>query len=560
MLKELRVKNVALIHEAALTLGEGLNILTGETGAGKSILIDSIQLALGARADRSLIRQGADSAYVELSFLPDERCAKKLKELDIDTEDGWIILSRKLDQSKNVCRINGEIVSSRILRQAADLLIDIHGQQEHTQLLNEKKHLEIVDLFCGEKELQLIGDIKNAYDDYTDCKKAFEEAGKNEGQKERQIDQCRYELSEIDGAALRPGEDEELENEYSRLSNRSRIAEAVMNAKELLDSAEGECALSMIGTALGALKDAARFDDGFKADVDSLLELEDGLREEARVLTRYMDNMTTDEGRLSEISDRLDVINRLKLKYGQSIEKVLAYGEGVREKLEQLENFGEYLKALEEKLSASEEKLKKLCKKAHENRVRSGKALAGEIKEALLFLGFEHVEFETKVKEDVSSPGPDGYDHVSFEISLNAGQKLRPLSQVASGGELSRIMLAIKSVMADTDDIGTLIFDEIDAGISGQAAWRVSERMAVIGRSHQLICITHLPQIAAMADTHFCIRKDQGKNDTVTVIETLDGEGSVDEIARLLGSDSVTESALENARELKKKADETKGR
>ncbi len=559
MLTELKVKNVALIREAEISFGKGLNILTGETGAGKSILIDSIQLALGARADKGLIRESADHAYVELTFkVDDEMIDAKLRQLEILPEDRQVILSRRLEASRNTCRINGEVVSGKLLRQASALLIDIHGQQEHTTLLQEKKHLEILDRSAGSKLEKQKEKIAELYGTYRELSEKLEEAKSRQGQKERDMDLCRYELGEIEEADLRAGEDDELETEFKRLSNASKIAESLEIAKDALDGFSGESALSLVGTALGSLKDAQRFDDTLGDLSGQLLQTEDMLREIARELMHRTEGMSFDEERMAQVSARLDVINRLKTKYGNSIEEILSYGEEKRKLLEELEDFDAYLAELENRLAKVGAELDEYCNKAHDIREKQAKIFSKDITKALSDLGFAHVEFETRVTQDAQYLGPDGNDHACFFVCLNAGEKLRPLSDVASGGELSRIMLAIKSVMADKDEIPTLIFDEIDAGISGQTAWKVSEKMAVIGRAHQLLCITHLPQIAAMADQHFMIEKNAGKNETRTQIKVLGREGMIGEVARLLGSDEITKTALENAEELKAKADEVK--
>ncbi len=559
MLEKIKVKNIALISEAEICPGRGLNILTGETGAGKSILIDSIFLALGARADRGLIRQGADHAYVELSFnVEDKALAGRLSEIGADIEDGRIILTRRLEKDRNICRINGEVVSGKVLRSAGKLLMDIHSQQEHTELLSHARQLDIVDQFCGKKAEKARADIKELYDRYCDVLRELDEAKSREGSRERDIDLYRYELSEIDAASLVTGEDEELEIEFQRLSNLSRIRELTLSAGELIDSADSQSALAMVGNAIADLKDAQRFDESLGEYADILLDAEENLRDVARKLSRYAENCQGDEERFSEVSLRLDVINRLKTKYGKSIESILAYADEKRELLQRLEDFGQYVLDLENRKEDLKAKLLLQCSGLSGLRKKGGRDFAGKISAVLGDLGFEHVEFEVRITGDEKFLSDDGYDRVCFMISLNAGQEVKPLDEVASGGELSRIMLAVRTLMADTDAIPTLIFDEIDAGISGQTAWKVSEKMAVIGRKHQLICITHLPQIAAMADHHFRIEKSQGKKDTRTDIDKLSGEGMIGEIARLLGSDEITESALDNAGELKRAADGVK--
>ena len=558
MLKAIRVKNVALIHEAELLLGEGLNVLTGETGAGKSILIDSIHLALGARADRGLIRQGAQYAYVELEFTVPEYLTQQLEMMGASPEDGVLILSRRLENGKNICRINGEVASNRLLSQAASLLIDIHGQQENTTLLKEKKHLQILDLYCGRKLSAVSEKLAQAYNDYMELLHKLEESEKRDAGREREMDLAAYEVSEIDEAALQEGEDVRLEAEFKRLSNSMQIMESVSRAKDALDGYEGG-ALALLGSCMGQLKEAQRYDD-FGQTTEALLQAEQQMQEAARELSRYLESIDTDPGRLQEISDRLDLINRLKKKYGNSLAQIASYAEQRRQELGELQDYEQFLSSLKAEIKTTRERLEELCSQAHEIREKGGIKLAQELRTALLELGFSHVEFETAIQQDEKYLSAEGNDHVSFLVSLNAGESKRPLTEVASGGEISRIMLAVKAVMADKDRIPTVIFDEVDAGISGQTAWKVSEKMEVIGREHQLICITHLPQIAAMADSHFRIEKTESQKETKTAITKLDKEGMIQEVARLLGSDTITESALVNAAELKEKAQQEKNK
>ncbi|MBO4336496.1 MAG: DNA repair protein RecN [Lachnospiraceae bacterium] len=559
MLEEIKVKNVALISEAQLCPGSGLNILTGETGAGKSILIDSIFLALGARADKGLIRQGADHAYVELAFtVEDKALEEKLSDAGAYAENGRIVLARRIEKDRNICRINGELVSGKVLRQAGSLLIDIHSQNEHTQLAAVQRQLEIIDEYCQDKLKAPAGKLEKLYEEYRLAEAELDEAKMRQGHKDRDIDLYRYELAEIEAANLTPGEDEELEGQFHRLSNLSKITGLAYSAKSCIDDENTQCALTMVGNAIGSLREAQRYDESLGAYADALLEAEENLRETARDLSRFIETTDRDEDSLSQISDRLDVINRLKTKYAQTIEGILKYGDEKRELLEKLENFDRYIEELEKKKDKLKQDLLLQCEKVSGIRKRGAKDFSKRLKSELSDLGFEYVSFDAEVASDERYLSKDGYDRLTFMISLNPGQSDKPLSEVASGGEMSRIMLAIKTVMADTDAIPTLIFDEIDAGISGQTAWKVSEKMALIGRRHQLLCITHLPQIAAMADNHFMIEKSLDKKETKTGIMQLEKEGMIGEIARLLGSDEITDSALENARQLKKQADEVK--
>ncbi len=555
MLEELKVKNVALIHEAELSFQEGLNIITGETGAGKSILIDSIMLALGRRADKMLIRQGAEHAYVELVFLVrEQKIIEGLLQLGVSLEDERVTLTRRVEKERSICRINGEVVSARILQQAAQLLIDIHGQQENITLLKEKKHLEILDLYCGKTLADVKEKLADAYSEYTEACRKLEEESVSDSQKQREMDLASFELGEINEAQLSVGEDEELEDEFRKLSNADLLAQYVTQAQQCLDHFEDRSALTLIGEALKSLRAAGKIDTELDALCEDLLDAEDKVRQSARWLGHYLDQQTVDEGRLYEVGQRLDLYNRLKQKYGNTVEEILAYGRMKQEYLDKLADMEQYLAGLKEKAEKAKERLDVLCEKADAIRRKKAPLLEKELTKALLELGFSHAAFQVEIRQEESFLGKDGSNRVSFLISLNAGESMRPLTDVASGGELSRIMLALKSILASADETPTLIFDEVDAGISGQTAWKVAEKMAVIGKHHQLLCITHLPQIAAMADAHFRIEKNEDKEKTVTKIDRLDEEGMTMELARLLGSDTVTDSALENARELKEKA------
>ncbi|MCR4691372.1 MAG: DNA repair protein RecN [Lachnospiraceae bacterium] len=559
MLEELKVKNVALISEANLRFGEGLNILTGETGAGKSILIDSIFLALGNRADKGLIRQGAEHAYVELAFRVDREDLKSsLAQLGVADEGGRLILTRRVEKDKSVCRINGEVVSVKLLRQVAELLIDIHGQQENTSLLQERTHLQFLDLYCGQELSDLKEKLAHAYYKHHMLVDNLEEAQGKDSRKEREMDLAIYELSEIEGADLSIGEDEILEDRFRVLSGSEKIAESLKGASDCLDDYEGRGALSLTDRALSFLQDAIKIDPSLSDLAGELSEAEEQMRSAARQIARKLEASVPDEELVRETQARLDEINRLKHKYGNTLEEVLSYAQEKRDLIRKLEDFENYLADLKRQLQESEELLQGLCNRADEIRRKGAEGLEKELMEALPQLGFTHAECRIEVEQDDKYLGKDGNDHVSFLISLNAGENLKNLTEVASGGELSRIMLALKSILAGMDRIPTQIFDEIDAGISGQTAWKVAEKMAAIGRSRQLICITHLPQIAAMADHHFRIVKSQSDTETVTDIRMLDRSGMVEELARLMGSDEISESALSNAEEMKSKADQEK--
>lgn len=560
MLKRVKVKNVALIDETEIVLGNHLNILTGETGAGKSILIDSIHLALGAKADKSLIRSGCEYAFVELEFMVENKeTCNTLKELEVfPEEDGSVLLQRKIMPGKSTLKINGETVSLKTMRDAAGLLIDIHGQNEHQSLLQEKRHREFLDAFCGDAILEQKQMVQKAFLTYKEAEKEYQEALLKDENKERDIALAKFELMEIEEADLTEQEDVSLEAEFKKMDNVRAIGQLVVAASNCLEGNEADGAVSRISLATKSLQQAMQYDEGLQDTLDTMLQTEDLLRECLRFLNRYLDQLEVDEERYVYVSERLNMINHLKKKYGNAISDILLYGQKQQQFIEKFENFEAYKENLQKQLDDTKKVLILECEKLSKIRREFASRLSSQLKDALVELNFLHVEFETEVVAKEEHISKDGYDQVRFMISLNAGEGLKPLSQVASGGELSRIMLALKAVLAKQEQIESLIFDEIDAGISGTTAWKVSEKLAVLGKEHQVICITHLPQIAAMADQHYRIEKTQTKDVTQTNLTHLDYDGQIAELARLLGSDMVTDAVLQNARELKALAIQTK--
>lgn len=560
MLERLVVKNVALMDEAEVEFNDGLNILTGETGAGKSILIDSINLALGAKADKSLIRQGAEYAYVELVFAVHSlKIRQELKEMEIfPDEDGKVVLTRRIMPGKSSCRLNGESVSGKVLKEAASVLIDIHGQHEHQSLLNEKKHLEVLDLYAADELSNIKEKLQEVYIKYREAEKELASAMEEDDSKDREIALAQFEKKEIEEADLKEGEDLELEDVFRRMENVRAIGESVSLAGHCLDNYENENAQTLIGRAFKCVNDARVFDESLSEAADQLAAAEELVRDVSRFLSNYADSLEIDAETYAYTKERLDTINRLKTKYGNTIEEILAYAENKTKFLHKFEDFEQYKSDLLKRKEERKKKLMELCKDAHAIRETQAQVLGQKMQEALLELNFPYARFEIEVAEDEKYLSRNGDDYVRFMISLNAGEDLKPLTQVASGGELSRIMLALKTVLADQDEIESLIFDEIDAGISGKTAWKVSEKLGMLGRRHQVICITHLPQIAAMADHHFMIEKQQTKDRTRTTLTALNEDGMLREIARLLGGDTITDAVMTNARELKEMAIHTK--
>lgn len=555
MLESLRVKNLALIEEAEVEFKDGLNVLTGETGAGKSILIGSVNLALGAKADKDLIRTGKEFAFVELVFYTkDENVIKKAEEMDIYPEDDRFIISRKISQTKSVSKINGETVTVKQIKELAELLLDIHGQHEHQSLLKESRQKEILDTFCEDKLIVFTQELKNVYKEYKKVKDQLSKQSSDENARKKELSLAQFEFDEIIEANLVLGEDEELESAYKKMVNSKRIMESLNLAQAYTGNDGDNGAGSLIGRAIRELRSIENYDDEAANLSAFLMEIEDYLSDFERNLYSYMQTMEFDERDFKETEDRLNVINHLKAKYGDSIEKILGHQAECEEIIDRLSNYELYQEELVKREKQLYEKVLELCQKISQIRKENAKILEEEIAKALLELNFLQVRFEILVEASEENLSADGYDSVQMVISTNPGESLKPLKNVVSGGELSRIMLAIKTCLANKDAIETLVFDEIDTGISGKTAWMVSEKMGRLSQSHQLLCITHLPQIAARANAHLFIEKSIENDATVTGISVLSEEESVEELARMLGGIEITEAVRNNALEMKKMA------
>ncbi|MFI3213705.1 MAG: DNA repair protein RecN [Eubacteriales bacterium] len=552
MLVSLHVKNLALIDETEVFFGEGLNILTGETGAGKSIILGSIHLALGGKADKNLIRTGADYALVELLFQVDkEEQLKKLHNLEIPMENELLIIQRRIMPSRSVCKINGELVSNRQLKEIASLFINIHGQHENQSLLNEKKYSEILDDFCIEKIQPIKTSLKKLYQEYVEATKELENITTDDATRVREIALAAFEIEEIEKAQLQIGEDEEIDQKYTKVIHAKKIVEALTNAHLWTGYEDDHGAGSQIGRALRELKTVVSYDADMEQLDEQLVDIDNLLNDFNRAVSAYVSDLEFDQNDFQILENRLNVINHLKSKYGHTIDEVLEYQAMQQEKLEKLSHYEEYILKCREKVETVKEKIWKESAKASKIRSTYAITLSSLLTQALKELNFIEVDFEIQVLQKETVISPEGYDDIKFMISTNPGEPKKLMSSVASGGELSRIMLALKSVLADKEQIDTLIFDEIDAGISGITAWKVSEKMAVLAKQHQIICITHLPQIAAMADSHYLIEKSSSENITRTDIKELKDDAILVELARLLGGTQITEVVLANAKEMK---------
>lgn len=552
MLLDLHVKNLALIEKAEITFEKGLNILTGETGAGKSIIIGSVNLALGGKVPRDIIRQGADYAYVELIFSVEEpEKRKKLQALDVELpEDGILIISKKIMPSRSVSKINDETVTAAKLKEVTGLLIDIHGQHEHQSLLYKSKHLQILDAYAKSQISPLKHTIADTYEAYQGLKAKMAELTMDQESRLREADFLRFEIDEIQQADLKEGEEEELTQNYRRFQHAQKIMEGLSTAYQAVST-------DTISMALKEVNRVAEYDEALNGIRDQLFDVDAILSDVIHDITSYMDEFTFNEEEYHQIEARLDLIHGLQAKYGDSIQGILEQLEKKQEKLEELEDYDNIRVRTEQKLKETTGELDRLCGQLSELRQKEAKALTRRIRQGLEDLNFMDVTFSMEFRRlDHYTPG--GFDEGEFLISTNPGEAVKPLGMVASGGELSRIMLAIKAVLADTDEIPTLIFDEIDTGISGRTAQKVSEKLVYIARTHQVICITHLPQIAAMADAHYEIAKSAADGRTTTGIRRLQREEMVKELARLLGGAEITDTVYHNANEMKELAERQK--
>lgn len=550
MLANLHVKNFAIIDEIDIDFGKHLNILTGETGAGKSILVGSIGIALGARVSGEMIGKRGDHAMVELVFqIDDAETLAALQELDVSPEDGQIVISRKITGNRSVNKINGESVPVSMIRNVSALCLDIHGQHEHQSLLHRENHMEIVDQYAGEEASRLKAEIADLYKGYTELVREMGQEGSTAEERARELSFLSYEKKEIEEAKLVRGEEEQLEERVRKLSNASSIVEAVRRVYEYTGDSMNGCA-SAVSQALRLMGSVASLDGQLEVMQGELTDIENLLSDFNREISDYMEDFTFDESELRQLESRLDVIRSCHAKYGKTYEDVMAYLQTVTEKISKFSDYEKYIGECEKKKAEMEQSLDRICGKLTAVRKEAAASLEQAITETLAELNFEKPKFQVRI-EPLGKYSPKGADTVEFFVATNPGAELYPLGKVASGGELSRIMLAVKTVFADVDHIETLIFDEIDVGISGRTAQKVSEKMSILGKQHQVICITHLPQIAAMADTHFVIEKVTSEEETHTEIRPLSTTESEEELARMLGGAEITDAVLANAREMK---------
>lgn len=551
MLENLHVKNLALIDETEVEFGPGLNVLTGETGAGKSILLGSVQLALGGKYSAELLRNGAKSGLVELTFsIEDEKIKRRLEEMDIEVEEGRVTLSRKLTEGRSVCRINGETVNMGLLKDAASLLIDIHGQHDSQSLLNRRNHLALLDLYGKEEISPLKAEMAEAFQSYQELVKKLDASSLDAESRARELDLAGYEVSEIEDAAPAPGEDEDLEELYRRMTQSRKVTEAVGEAYLYTgEDAQGN-ASDLLSRAIRALQEISEIDSQGEKLYGQLAEIDSLLNDFNRELADYAKSFDFSEEEFRETEERLNLLNHLKAKYGKTINDVLEYCREKKRRISELEDYDAFLSQLQSDMETAKKRAGQAAGRLHRAREKAAVIFAREIREQMAELNFMDTRLELRIS-DLGRYSAGGSDEAEFYLATNPGEPLKPLGSIASGGELSRVMLAVKAVLAGEEDTPTLIFDEIDTGISGVTAGKVGEKLRLISKNRQIICITHLPQIAAVSDSHYLIQKETDGNSVKTEIAFLDDEMSVQELARMLGGANVTGNILESAREMK---------
>ena len=559
MLSLLHIENIALIQSADIRFEPGFNVLTGETGAGKSIVIDSIGAVLGERTSRELIRTGAKSALVTAVFtqvppLP------WLEENGFPTGEEELLLQRELQgDGRNVCRIDGKLVTVAQLRELGRQLLNIHGQHDGQQLLDPASHLGYLDQFGGCQPL--LESYQEAYRKWHDIRREMDKLQMDEAERSRRVDTLNYQIQELERAQLKAGEDEELSARRTLLRSAGRLMEAIQSAEFALSGDEDrDGACSLIAQAEGEVQGVSSISPELSELSEKLTALRCAADDAADTLRDLSRSFDFSPGELDQVEERLDLLYRLRKKYGPTVEDMLAYLDRCRKELDQIQYADDTLARLEKDLKKAQKEASRRGETLSQARREAAGALQARVQEELRQLDMPKVQFQTEFTPKGGEAGMDetGLDEVQFLMSANLGEALKPIQKVASGGELARIMLALKNVLAEGDQIGTLVFDEVDTGVSGRAAQKVAEKMAQVARGKQVLCVTHLPQIAAMADTHFSVQKGEREGRTYTRLERLDRSQRREELARLIGGASITPSLLESAEELLRQAEQQK--
>lgn len=549
MLNSLSIKNVAVIDKLDVEFHNGVSVLTGETGAGKSIIIDSINMILGDRANKELVRYGTDKAVVQAIFDAPQAVCDILADNDIDVDDGQIVITRQLTkEGKSVARINGMVVTLNVLREISDELINIHGQHDNQALLTPARHVAFLDAYAGNEEY--IGKYKEILQKKRQIEKKLASLEMDEQEKMQRIDLLEYQVNEIKKASLEKGEEADLREQREIYANAEQITNSVNEAyTNIYEGDETQSAYDSISIAVDVLSKISDLNPQLKTMYDSLSTLMYSLEDTAHELKEFGDTVEFDEQTLNDIEERLDLISKLKRKYGGSIEEILEYMKKAETELNDIKLSDERTNEMKTELLQVTDELRKNGLVLSERRKEAAKVLEGAIEAALHELNMEKAKFSVNIENDESFYD-NGMDKVEFLISTNPGEPLKPLVKIASGGELSRVMLAIKSILADTDGVDTLIFDEIDTGVSGKAAMSIARKLSQIGKNKQVLCITHLPQLTSAADNHYLIQKDTDGDMASTTLKELDDEGRELELARIIDGGEVTELALSHAKQM----------
>ncbi len=555
------MKNCALVEELRLTIDKNLNILTGETGSGKSIIIDALGLCLGNKYDKSFLRKGTDKGFVETVFYSENENLKRImSENDIDMEDGIITIARVIySDGKSTARVNGRTVKLSLLKEIVSYLIDVHGQHQNQLLFDPSRHLKFIDAFAGETIVDAKMEYKELYSEYSKVKSELLRLNDNKDEMEiqREIDLLKFQIDEIEAANLNPEEYEELIQKRDVFRNSEKIFNNLNVSYEAIHNSEIN-AIDIVGRVVSELSSIASFDKKIGDIYNEVERIMYELQDLSGEIRDYKDSINFEPYELEQIEIRLNDINNLRRKYGDTIEDIFNFHEKISKRLYDILNRDEEKERLKEKLESIEKELYKKSEVLTEIRKEQAEKMAALLIEELDSMDMKNVRFCTEFSDRYFTA--EGRDFAEFMISFNVGEDLRPISKVASGGEISRFMLAFKTILADTDEIETLVFDEIDTGISGIAAQNVGEKLSDIATKKQIICITHLPQIAANADTHYCIEKKTDGERTFTVVEKLDADGRKREISRLISGKQITEKTIEHAKEILSLAEEYKCR
>jgi DNA repair protein RecN (Recombination protein N) len=560
LLSELSIKNFAIIEALTVSFNKGLTVLTGETGAGKSIIIDAIHLLVGGRGSAEFVRHGEEKAEIEGLFQLDDikhPCYSKVMEFGIEIEDGMVVLRRDISRSgKSVCRVNGKLVTISTLREIGSTLVDIHGQHEHQDLMDETRHLNLLDQFGIDEISQSYSEYQSVFRQYETTYQRLKSLSENEQQTAHRLDLIQFQYDEIQKANLKLNEDEALFEEKRRLSNFERIFEAIQAGYNALNG--DQKGLDWIGMVMGHLEDAAAIDDSYKEVYELIMTSFYQLEDAARSLRNELDQLEFDPQRLNEIEERLNEINQLKRKYGKTIEEIVEYAAKIEEEIETLLNKETHITQLEKELASVKQDLLLEAKQLTELRKKWAKKLTSLIHNELKELYMAKTIFEIRFESVLPHFTKSGVDHVEFYISTNPGEPLKPLSKIASGGELSRIMLALKSIFSKHQGVTSIIFDEVDTGVSGRVAQSIAEKIYRVAIDSQVLCISHLPQVAAMADTHLFISKVTKGGRTKTALTPLSKDEKVKEIGRMISGTEITDITKKHAEELLFLASENK--